>query len=135
MSTLEANKGILQVYPQDDLWNELAPEAWKNLPRAEASDFFQWNDNNGDRHVAKIVPCIKKCDGEVPTKEEAQELIDKVKTLGEPVAFLAKLSSLHIPSFPEDKDPTVKEFFEGTFDPSTLSVKTVLVIYPAIEVK
>lgn len=133
MSMDEANNGILAVFPQDDLWNELAPESWKSKPKAYVGEVYQWNDENNERHIAFIIPCIKECAGEFPTKEEAQELIDQVKAKGEPVAFLTTLASLHVPMFPEDKDPTVKEFLEGAFDPSTLSVKTVLVIYPAIE--
>lgn len=128
----EVNRAILQVTPQPELFNELAPKSWQGLPKAEAQ-MYCWEDEAGVQRFAIVKPCMLTCAGEIPTKEEAQKIIDLIAALGHPVAFLAELSSMSIPSFPQDQDPTVKEFFEGSFDPTTLSVKTILVAYPAIE--
>lgn len=130
---------MLEVSELKDEWTRLCPAEWQQRPFALGADLYQFDKPTGEpdcyeRGVAKIRQVLHKCASEQPSDEEMLALFDKVRQIGEPVAFYKGLVLVKVPEFSEGHDPTVKEFFEGSFDPSTLSYKAVLMTYPFFEV-
>lgn len=128
-NTPEANKSILEVKTLDAEAQRLFPAAWLALPKSTEA-VFQKNDEAGNlEYLAPVKPVMLKCAGPVATDEEIQQVVDKVKEHGEPVAFLVQLACLEVVDFPDGEDPTVKDFFEGNFDLSKVQKKLALVSY------
>ncbi len=120
--------GDLNLTPHNDIWDRLCPAEWKNAHKAH----YQCHEMigpDGNRSFAMARMFGLYCESTVPSDEEVAGLIQKIKEVGTPVAFLGGLSTIQLVYFPEDKDPTVREFLEGNFDQLAMTTRTLALIY------
>lgn len=128
------DKDLLNVTKFDEEVTKFFPQEWQNLPKA-FSTVYQYDDKDGNRKLSKVRFITKKCEGKEATDAEINALVSSIKSAGEPIAFVVKLCGVDVASFPEGKDPTMREFFEEKFDSSTVSTKKLLISYPFFEEK
>ena len=128
------DKDLLNVTKFDEEVKKFFPQEWQSLPSA-FSTVYRYEDKDGNKKLSKAKFIMQRCEGEEATDAEINALISSIKNIGEPVAFLAKLCGVDVASFPADKDPTMREFFEEKFDSSTMSTKKLLISYPFFEEK
>jgi hypothetical protein len=133
----EMNSPALDAIDLIDLneaFDRLAPEEWKNLPMAFTTTVMDPPTDTQPRRVYETRACVKKCAGPVPSDSEIEAFVEHIKNTHKPTHWLYHLGYLQLVNFPEDHDPTVKDFFDGNYDPSKASLVAALLSYPLVEI-